>query len=346
LQERYDLFFSAAPAGLAVIDDGLRFIQINESLARINGLAVEEHLGKTVQEVVPNIATAVVPTMKRILETGEPVWDLEIEGETMADPGNLHWWSGTYVPLYGWDGQPCGLCALVVDVTSQKRLEQELRENEAKYRMLMQESSYAVLVFDEDGNIEDVNRRACEMFHYTRGDLCGLNVRDLIPAEDLAVSPIQFQDLLAGKTVRRTRRLRCKDGLLLQVEITGLMVGQGRMQAMIRDISGLDRPASEGVASHQREASGARVSLLREMSEALADAAQILEQVSSQRALPQPDPEPGIDFYNEVSRFEIDLIKRALKLSDGKQKQAAALLGMKQTTLHAMIKRYRIDLSE
>jgi len=47
-----------------------------------------------------------------------------------------------------------------------------------------------------------------------------------------------------------------------------------------------------------------------------------------------------------VSRFEIDLIKRALKLSDGKQKQAAALLGMKQTTLHAMIKRYRIDLNE
>jgi transcriptional regulator with GAF, ATPase, and Fis domain len=82
------------------------------------------------------------------------------------------------------------------------------------------------------------------------------------------------------------------------------------------------------------------------MSEALSNAARLLEQVSSQTALPPSDLESGMDFYGEVSRFEIDLIKRALKSTGGKQKQAATLLGIKQTTLHAMIKRHHIDLNE
>jgi DNA-binding NtrC family response regulator len=50
----------------------------------------------------------------------------------------------------------------------------------------------------------------------------------------------------------------------------------------------------------------------------------------------------GISFYDEVSRFEIELIRRALELTGGHQSKAAKLLGMNNTTLNSKIKVYNI----
>lgn len=49
-----------------------------------------------------------------------------------------------------------------------------------------------------------------------------------------------------------------------------------------------------------------------------------------------------IDFYDEVRRFEIELIIRALKRTGGHQMRAARLLNVKVTTLNSKIKRYNI----
>jgi len=53
----------------------------------------------------------------------------------------------------------------------------------------------------------------------------------------------------------------------------------------------------------------------------------------------------GFDFYDEVSRFEIDLIRRALLQTGGHQVRAAKLLNLKVTTLNSKIKHYNISLS-
>jgi transcriptional regulator with GAF, ATPase, and Fis domain len=53
--------------------------------------------------------------------------------------------------------------------------------------------------------------------------------------------------------------------------------------------------------------------------------------------------ESGFDFYDEVSRFEIDLIRRALLQTGGHQVQAAKLLNLKVTTLNSKIKHYNIS---
>lgn len=50
----------------------------------------------------------------------------------------------------------------------------------------------------------------------------------------------------------------------------------------------------------------------------------------------------GINFYEEVRRFEIELIRRALEHTGGHQSRAAALLQLKLTTLNEMIKRYQL----
>lgn len=50
-----------------------------------------------------------------------------------------------------------------------------------------------------------------------------------------------------------------------------------------------------------------------------------------------------INFFDEVKRFEIELILSALNQTGGRQKEAAKILGLKPTTLSEKIKRYGID---
>ena len=49
----------------------------------------------------------------------------------------------------------------------------------------------------------------------------------------------------------------------------------------------------------------------------------------------RPDAPAQMSFYEEVRRFEIGLITRALRRAQGKQRAAAQLLGLKPTTLNA-----------
>lgn len=57
-----------------------------------------------------------------------------------------------------------------------------------------------------------------------------------------------------------------------------------------------------------------------------------------------PNVAAGIDFYEEVRRFEISLIRGALVRSGGQQRGAAILLGLGATTLNAKIKQYEIKV--
>ena len=52
----------------------------------------------------------------------------------------------------------------------------------------------------------------------------------------------------------------------------------------------------------------------------------------------------GINFYDEVQRFETHLIRMALAETGGNQAKAAKLLGIKATTLNSKIKLFGIEM--
>jgi DNA-binding NtrC family response regulator len=54
------------------------------------------------------------------------------------------------------------------------------------------------------------------------------------------------------------------------------------------------------------------------------------------------DPEEGIDFYENVARFEIQLIESALEVAGGRQNRAAKLLNMRTSTLCSKMKNLNI----
>jgi DNA-binding protein Fis len=70
----------------------------------------------------------------------------------------------------------------------------------------------------------------------------------------------------------------------------------------------------------------------------------LLKEVQVLSTLEAADIVRGIQFYDEVERFERELITRALELTGGHQVRAARLLGLKVTTLNSKVKRYQIPL--
>ena len=89
-----------------------------------------------------------------------------------------------------------------------------------------------------------------------------------------------------------------------------------------------------------------RLERIREMATVLLDEAASLEREASlaeASAAPNKlDLNSGIDFFEEVRRFEMRLISRALELTGGNQARAARMLGLGTTTLNYKIKAYEM----
>ena len=63
----------SAPVGLGFVDRDFRLIHLNEMLAAVNGSTVEEQIGRTVEESVPEIWPQIEPTFRHVLEDDEAV---------------------------------------------------------------------------------------------------------------------------------------------------------------------------------------------------------------------------------------------------------------------------------
>jgi PAS domain S-box-containing protein len=116
-----DTLFETAPIGLAYYDTDLRYIRINRALAEINGIPPEDHIGRTLEEMLPGLEPGVAETYRRIIATGEPVTDISVSGETPASPGERRHWIASGYPVEDPEGTVLGLGVVVTEVTEQRR---------------------------------------------------------------------------------------------------------------------------------------------------------------------------------------------------------------------------------
>ena len=68
-----DLVMTSAPVGFAFLDREYRYVRVNGALAALNGYRPEEHIGRSVRELLPASAPAIEPQLQRVLESGEPL---------------------------------------------------------------------------------------------------------------------------------------------------------------------------------------------------------------------------------------------------------------------------------
>lgn len=126
--------YQTAPIGLSVLDTNLRFVRINERLAQINGFSVEEHIGRTVRELLPNLADEAEPILRRVL-AGEMLLNVEIVGETPAQPGVQRTWLEHFLPLKDGD-RVIGIGTVCEEITERKQAERQLQQQAEELRQL------------------------------------------------------------------------------------------------------------------------------------------------------------------------------------------------------------------
>ncbi|MFE6175660.1 SpoIIE family protein phosphatase [Streptomyces sp. NPDC056464] len=126
--------FTQSPIGLAMLGPDLRFLRVNEALARMDGVPVAEHVGKRVTDVAPR-AGALEAVMRRVLDRGEAVVDFRHTADT-ADPARRRTWSCSYAPLLGSAGRPVGVIASLIDVTEGQRAHLEAERGRQRLALL------------------------------------------------------------------------------------------------------------------------------------------------------------------------------------------------------------------
>jgi PAS domain S-box-containing protein len=219
---RLDAFFTAAPAGLAILDRELRYVQLNETLAQMNGCSAVEHLGRSVREVLPALAVSVEPILQRILTTGDPALNIEVSGETPAQPGITRYWVASYFPLLGPGGTAEGIGAIVVEDTARRRAEQARRRSGAEYQAIVENAAYGIYRSSLDGRFLKVNPALVQMLGYdSEAEVLALDLE-----RDLYTNPAQRWDLIARfRDAARVQGVETewkrKDGHRIVVRLSG-----------------------------------------------------------------------------------------------------------------------------
>ncbi|MFB2892088.1 PAS domain S-box protein [Aerosakkonemataceae cyanobacterium BLCC-F50] len=165
-----ETIYNSAPIGLNVLDTELRFVRINQRLADMNGLPVEAHIGRTIRELLPDLADTAERLLRPILETGEPLLNVEITGETPAQPGVQRTWLESFLPLRDGDTPDgkgseriIGISTVCEEITDRKRAEAELRERERLFSTLADALPVVIFRFDADHKCIYINNYWTQM---------------------------------------------------------------------------------------------------------------------------------------------------------------------------------------
>jgi len=125
-QPALQLIYDTAPIGLACLSPDCRYLQINQRLTEICGISVEDHLGRSVRDCVPALASSVEAIVRLIMETGEPVTGIEVAGQR-ADQLEERSWITYWHPLRAPSGEIVAVNVAAEEITARKRSEQEMR---------------------------------------------------------------------------------------------------------------------------------------------------------------------------------------------------------------------------
>lgn len=133
-----EAIYNSAPIGLCVLDRNLRFVRINDRMAKINGFPPEDHIGKRIQDVLPDLAEQGEAVAKEIFETKKKVMGREFNGITPAKPGVLRTWIEQWYPVKDSSNQIIGINVAALEITEIKMADKALKKSEEKLRLAIE----------------------------------------------------------------------------------------------------------------------------------------------------------------------------------------------------------------
>ena len=191
-------YFGSSTVGLCILDPEFRYLAINDTLAKMNGAAAADHLGKTARQVLgDDFAELLEPEFHRALFTGNPV-TFDVPGRPPSATLAGHW-IVHYLPIKDGTRTVTRIGVMVFDLTEQKKMEDSLRQltgslkdQMARLQMLLEVSSILASNWNVPQVFPTISARIRRVL---RQEYAGFSLHD--PATDLLVR--QSEDFPLGR---------------------------------------------------------------------------------------------------------------------------------------------------
>jgi PAS domain S-box-containing protein len=242
-EKRNRAIVNALPDLLFVIDKDNRFADYHHPLGEQAHIQPEELLGKKLEDVLPyDLAQEVADNKKKALSTQQVV----THNYNLQTELGLRQFEALYVK-HGSDE----VLLLVRDVTESKKAALAMKESEEKYRTLVEQASDGIFIADFSGNFIVINPAGYKLSQYNEEELKEKSLYDLTLSEELEVKPFRFDELRAGKTTVSERKMRRKDGVIMDVEVTARIIAPDRFLVFVRDITERKKVQRELIQSRE-----------------------------------------------------------------------------------------------
>ena len=191
-ENRLNAFFNHASVAMALYDGRGYCLKLNQALAEAMGVVAEAQVDRHVTEFLPpELATVMQHNLQQILETGEPMLDVEIVDGTRDAQGRERYWMASIFPVSGTRHKPTAFGSVMTEITDQKQEQtatqqfgQSLeRRVDERTRQLMREkrrtekylqiTSTIIIVMDRDCEVQVANPAACALLGYEESELVG-----------------------------------------------------------------------------------------------------------------------------------------------------------------------------
>ena len=250
-EEKFSRAFHSNVLGFAIYDEDFKIVDINEPYAAVLESDRDELIGKTSDEAG---LISKINIEKRKAASDEIEVLLNIYGQLSNYETEIETKSGALTTVLlsieqlDLNNKKHWLTS-IIDITAMKKAEQLLKENEEKYRTLIEQASDGIVITDLDGNILEVNNSICIMSGCSEQEMLGEHLHKFLPAEDTISNPIRINELMQGKSLLYERRLLRKDGSFLDIEVNSKMASSHTLIGFIRDIG--NRKKSEETLRYQ-----------------------------------------------------------------------------------------------
>jgi PAS domain S-box-containing protein len=239
-EARYRALVESSPDGIGIHQDG-RIVFINPAGARLLGAQnPDELVGKPIEDIIhPDYREVVRERIRRSLAEGQPAPPLmekfiRLDGSTIDV-------EVTAVPIM-WEGRPA-MQVVFRDITERKRMEEELKASEERYRDLFENANDGIYILDRAGRIVSFNRKAEEITGYTLEEVRGQSYTLFLPpGPERKKARRAFLKNMRGQPDKTELTIIRKDGREVILELSTRPIWQG---GQIVGIQGIGRDITE-----------------------------------------------------------------------------------------------------
>lgn len=214
-----ETFLQTIPNPIFYKDKQGRYLGCNRAFEEFTGYSKAEILNKTVFEawVFTKAKIYHEQDLKLIAEGGVQCYESTVSQHSGYERHVIF----NKAVYYDAKGEIAGMTGVITDITERKRMEEALRENEARFKAIFNNAAVGIALLDHAGNYLQINHKLAALLGYSSENFPRLNSRDLTYFEDIPICEQKFHQLITNELTNYyiDKRFVNKEGVIFWANV-------------------------------------------------------------------------------------------------------------------------------